>query len=221
LLDISTAEKSLVLPQGNTAQRNNLLGSLRYNTQTGLFEGYNNGYQNFGGLISEDGRTKIVISADNEVSFFANNQFLGTLDTSLLSFHAVSVDDTIINGNTILTNASNADLELIANGTGNIFLNDFEIDDNKFIQTNINDRTIFSSTGTGYYSFAGTIGVQIPYGTSSERGTGILGQLRWNTQESLLEIFDGSNWIDAEGFVEEVSQDVDDLLNFEASLILG
>ena len=221
LLDISTAEKSLVLPQGNTAQRNNLLGSLRYNTQTGLFEGYNNGYQNFGGLISEDGRTKIVISADNEVSFFANNQFLGTLDTSLLSIHAVSVDDTIINGNTILTNASNADLELIANGTGNIFLNDFEIDDNKFIQTNINDRTIFSSTGTGYYSFGGTIGVQIPYGTSSERGVGILGQLRWNTQESLLEIFDGSNWIDAEGFVEEVSQDVDDLLNFEASLILG
>ena len=56
-------------------------------------------------------------------------------------------------------------------------------------------------TGLGsWYKFTGGTGIVVPNGTDSNRGSlGQTAEIRWNTQQSILEVYDGSQWISAAG----------------------
>ena len=74
-----------------------------------------------------------------------------------------------------------------------------------------NDKASFAGTsgisGTGgptglggWHKFVGGTGIVIPSGTDSNRGSlGQTAEIRWNTQQSILEVYDGSQWISAAG----------------------
>jgi hypothetical protein len=60
--------------------------------------------------------------------------------------------------------------------------------------------TEFVETGTGYISISGTNGVVIPNGLDSGRpGVPELGMIRYNTQQGLVEVYNGVIWTSVAG----------------------
>ena len=110
----------------------------------------------------------------------------------------------------------------------NIGAGTLNIDDNFNVQTssitNIvnNAVTEIRSTGAGYVKFADTVGLRIPVGTDSQRPTGIpIGATRYNTDQSYLEIWDGTDWVTAAGGGPTVSSLVMEDLSDTYALIFG
>lgn len=52
---------------------------------------------------------------------------------------------------------------------------------------------------TTYVSLSGTTAVKVPAGTTAERPAGTAGQLRFNTETSSFEAYDGSTWTSVGG----------------------
>jgi len=67
---------------------------------------------------------------------------------------------------------------------------------NSQIINNLNTPLIFDNTGIGYTRFMGDNGMQFPAGTNQQRpAQPEIGDTRWNTEEQLLECFDGSVYV--------------------------
>ena len=130
----SRSDNQLILPQGNTAARNgNIAGSLRYNTETGAFEGYSaSGWGGLGGgdltIVDDSSSTISVTLAQNSVKLAGGANITtsvsGTtvttaLDTALTGLTSVQIDSLNLQDNSITTD-SNANLELRPAGNGNI-----------------------------------------------------------------------------------------------------
>jgi len=100
--------------------------------------------------------------------------------------------------NVITTTTSNSNLELRANGTGNIIAENFEFDDNIIRTTGDlilepgSEQVIINSTGA----------LKLPVGTEAERPTATAGQIRFNSDTNVFEGYDGTNWIQLHGVVD-------------------
>jgi hypothetical protein len=106
--------------------------------------------------------------------------------------------DIKIADNTITTTLSNSNLELRANGTGHIVLEQFDVINN-VISTNANADIVLQPNGTGIVNVNSTQSIKIPVGTTGDRPTGLAGMVRFNTTTSHYEGFDGTNWIILDG----------------------
>ena len=126
------------------------------------------------------------------------------------------------NSNTIFdTNNSNTIL-LSTSGTGLVNFNGINyIEGNDIFQPS-SGSLIISSTGSGHVAFAGTYGVVIPSGASSNYPLAPLtGTLRYNVSINTLEVYSGTAWIPAYGNNATLSSsDVQDLV-LAYELILG
>ena len=110
------------------------------------------------------------------------------------------VDDIQIDGNVVSTISTNADLELKPNGTGAVVIDGFRWTTNTLTNTNSGAVTTFQSTGTGYYYISGTNAVVIPSGANGDRpGSPVTGMVRFNTDLTLVEVFDGVSWTSVAG----------------------
>lgn len=107
------------------------------------------------------------------------------------------IDSVNINNNVIQTNDTNADLELRSSGTGSVRFENFTVSGD----TLTNDSGDFTiNPASGVFSVSGTGSVRIPTGTTGERpGTPTPGMMRYNTDDSVFEGYDGSNWIALSG----------------------
>lgn len=86
----------------------------------------------------------------------------------------------------------------------------------------LNTPIRFASTGIGYYNFNGDNAIVIPSGDNSQRrGTPVVGETRWNTEENYLECFDGNVWAISTGGGEEVTTEIMNELGNVYALILG
>ena len=224
IIDMSSANKYLLLSKGTTAQRDSNLGSLRYNTDNNAIEGFSTAYLHTRGIFSQDRSASITAHNTNDTLIFQTNDTTqGTLDATKLTMHNLTANQISIDGNSIIAENSNSDLEIIATGNANVFFEDFEIQGNNIIQVNTNSGTTIGASGAnGLTQFGGTNGVQIPVGTTAERpGSAGTGQLRWNTTTNELEAYTGSAWGIAAGVPQNVSLQFVDDTNFENSLIFG
>ena len=52
-------------------------------------------------------------------------------------------------------------------------------------------------------------------------GSGVIGQLRYNTDTSGMEVYTGTIWENSAGFIETVPQSDAEDINFEQTLIFG
>ena len=111
-----------------------------------------------------------------------------------------------------------------------VFLNpNTGITDIENIQWQINNITNLSNTaltivgtGIGYYQFAGTNGMVIPAGDSSQRrASPEVGETRWNTDEGYLECYDGTVWVVSTGGGIEVTVEIMEDLGHAYTLMLG
>ena len=110
-----------------------------------------------------------------------------------------STGDITIFQNVITTTLSNSDLELRANGTGNIVLEEFTIS-NSTISTP-NDLII--APGSEYVKINSTGALRLPIGTEAQRpGTPESGQIRYNSDLEIFEGYNGTNWIQLHGVID-------------------
>ncbi|MBA10993.1 MAG: hypothetical protein CMC73_07285 [Flavobacteriaceae bacterium] len=163
-LDIQAT--GFILPNGNTAQQLvdtddvDLAGGLRFNTQTGLFEGYGDGRITFRGVYSDNQRTKVVAhKTDNTLNFYVNNVEVGEVNAMGLEINGLQSDSILINDNVITTNETNADLELRRTENETIRLNGQEyIRDNIVTNNDTSGAMVLGTTDNGFIKFVGTTG---------------------------------------------------------------
>jgi len=227
-----TSTDAMILPKGTTAQRNTspVTGMTRYNTTTNKFEGYNGSWVELStSLKDSDNDTYITTentpgANDNIIRFYNSGSLTASLDATKFYTNKLEVDDIEISGSTITTLSTNTDLNLLANGTGSVVIDNFSIKDNTITNTVSNSRTIFETTGNGYFKFAGTKGIVIPSGADGARpllADSEVGMTRYNTTAARVEIFDGTNWVSVAGSSGGISFSDAEALALEYVLALG
>jgi len=223
VVNISGSTSGLKLPVGTTAEQDNILGGLRFNTTENIFEGYISGWTGFNGIYSDNKNEAVTAHpTDNTLLFKAGGVNQGTLDSTKLTINGIQTDgDILINGNTVSTINSNSDLELRTLGNGYVFAGDLEFQNSKIIATTTNDHLNFNSSGDGYWQIGGTTGVVIPVVDDSGTEPGVTGQLRWNSLFGKLEVWTGVIWENSAGFIETVPKSDAEDINFTESLIFG
>ena len=193
---------SIRIPSGNTAQRpaSPVAGMMRYNTQTNVFEGYNgSNWIALTGVYDLDQDTYITAELtpgndDDTIRFYAANTLVANVNSSRFDVTKLVVDNIEISGNTLTTTGVDQDLILNANGNGSIRIEDFRFQGNTI--TNIISAPLkLKTTGTGYIDVSDAGGFVIPVGTTVDRPvTGLLGMIRYNTNDERVELYDGVQW---------------------------
>ena len=211
---------SLQLPVGDNSYSFNL-GEIRFDETESFFKGFGAGTTILQDIYSEDKKTSVTASTStNSLTFVANNQTVSEVNSEQVTVFNIIVDDFNVNNNQISTVTNNTDLVLDRNGTGSVNINDIKIVNN--IIENTNSLLSFNVTEFGSYKFDTSTGVVVPYGASSnEDATAPTGGVRWNTDDSLLEVFDGVNYISAAGVSAQVSEEEFNELTELYTLVLG
>ena len=225
------ATGGLKLPAGTTAERPSALpGYVRFNTDLNRFEGYNGtNWVNLKGVEDLDGNTKVTAELteglnDQRIRFYVDNNVIVTIDENKLEAPRVDVDDIRIDGNVITTTTVDKNLSLTANGTGRVKFDNFAFKNSPITNTVNDSITQFSSTGDGYVKFGGTYGVVIPVGSSGDRppiNFSDLGQMRFNTDDSRVEIWDGTNWVSVAGSASGITRNDAEEIALSTVLVLG
>jgi len=215
-----TATGSLTLPKGTTAERPTpATGMIRYNTDTNVFEGYDGQWITLNGVRDVDQDTYILAEAtpgadDDTLYFYAGGQLVADVNQTRFNVAKLAVDDIEIEGNTVRTVTTNADLNLVANGTGRVLVENFGFNQNSITNTVPGAVTSLAQTGTGYFKIEGQGGFVIPVGDLSNRHpTPETGMMRFNTQDDRVEIYDQTGvWVSVAGSSGAVSaQDAEEI----------
>ena len=209
ILDAGVAET----PDGNA-------GDIRFNTTLGLFEGFSTAEQFFGGVYSQNTLTNVRTSNSNTIELNVNGSLVGTVRSTDLEITGLDIDDVQIRNNTIsITGANN--LTLTTPGTGLPILNNFKFDSNLFSNESATGLTI-RHTSNGYAKIDTNTAVVTPVGTDANRGaTPQVGEVRWNTEQNIQEVYDGTNWIATRGVVNDLTaSEFEEIIDFW-TLVLG
>jgi len=228
---VVNSTSALTLPIGDSLDRKNVVGDIRFNNFDNIFEGTGT----TGNTVSLDGvyssNRLTSVTADptsNNIRFVINgaaslldsSNLVGEVTGEGLTIHGLQVDDILLDNNTITTNVSNSDLDLAANGTGELVLDNLSLKDN-VIKDNQNNL-IIKHTRFGHAKVAGTFGVVIPSGTTvTPIPDPQIGDTRWNTINNVLETWNGTQYVVATGTQAAISQSEFDDLLLEYTIIFG
>ena len=223
---------SLKLPVGTTAQRPTAVaGKVRYNSDTNSFEGYNGtNWIVLNGVQDLDGDTNITAELtpganDNIIRFNIAGSTIASLTSSQFNAPRVAVDQIIVDGDTISTLSGNTDLNLDAHGSGSVvFDNAIAIKDTTITNTVTDGVLTFAQSGNGYVKFNGTGGFVIPVGTSGQRppvANTETGMMRYNSQESRVEVYYDGNWGSVAGSAAGISRGDAENIALELVISLG
>ena len=185
---------AFIIPIGTTAQRISEQSDLRFNTNTGLFEGFSSAAVHFSGVYSQNTQTNInARNTEGDIVFTVNNINQGRIANGSLQINGLTNGNILINDNIIRTTESNSDLELTSR-SGTVLIDDLSIVDNSI--TNLeNTNLIIYHTGNGYLKIDSTLGFVVPSGNNSNRpASPDVGTTRWNQEEDYLETWNGTTW---------------------------
>ncbi len=219
LIDAATA---LRIPAGTTANRSTLTrGEFRFNTTEQLYRGFDTTTVTFGGVYSANRLTNVLAHpTNNTLLFTTNNAVAMTLSSTGIALSRLTVDNNLaLATNTISTTATNNSIFLTPNGTGAVVIDDWAFTTNEITNQNSTAPLIFQNTGAGYVAFTGTAGLVIPTGdTASQPANPELGDLRYNTELDVGEIFEGVSYRSIAGasgnlISEQESSDISAIIN--------
>ena len=204
---VFNTNKALNLPSGNISQRSQTQGDVRFNTEKNVFELYINSAVALGGVYSDNLFTSVLAHpTNNTLQLNVANINLGSFDSDGINIHEMQVEDININANTIGTNVSNSDLELVPDGSGDVVIDDITFDDNAIKNTANNAVTLLSNTANGYWKFDGTGTIRMPFGDNSTRpSTPEIGFTRVNTVSNEMESWNGTAWKTSAGEFDSIS----------------
>lgn len=221
---------SLTLPRGTTAQRpgSAVNGMIRYNTDTDVFEGYDGQWITLNGVRDVDQDTYILAeqtpgSDDDTLYFYAGGQLVADVNQTRFNVNKLAVDDIEIEGNTVRTVTTNADLNLQANGTGKVIIENFGFNQNSITNSVAGAVTTLAQTGNGYFKIEGQGGFVIPVGDLTNRHpTPETGMMRFNTQDDRVEIYDqAGQWVSVAGSSGAVSAQDAEQIAIQMAVVLG
>ena len=179
---------------------------IRYNTDTDVFEGYDGQWITLNGVRDVDQDTYILAeqtpgSDDDTLYFYAGGQLVADVNQTRFNVNKLAVDDIEIEGNTVRTVTTNADLNLQANGTGKVIIENFGFNQNSITNSVAGAVTTLAQTGNGYFKIEGQGGFVIPVGDLTNRHpTPETGMMRFNTQDDRVEIYDqAGQWVSVAG----------------------
>ena len=210
------------LPAGTDLQKTiNTTGDIRFNTSSGLFEGFTTVPVSFSGIYSADRLTSVDATKNsNQIIFTVQGTQEAVIQQDNFFVNGIILPQLTINNNTIQVTQLDTDLTL-SNGSGVFNIADITIEDSKIIN-NTNNALEIKNSGIGYYTvLASNTGVLVPSGPSADRTSIEAGDTRWNTDLQLLETFDGNSYVSSAGSTAAITpEEFDDLL-FEYTLIFG
>ena len=186
---------SVKLPVGTTAEFLSSF-SIRYNSEEDLYEsrGLTENIT-FNQLFSSDRRTSVIAQDSNQVDFTVDTQLAMNAFSDRLRADRIKTQEIDISSNIISTQNTNADIELKARGAGEVLIGDIAIIENFIINYNAGAAS-FTNVGRGYVKFDTETALVVPSGTSQGRPSNPdIGELRFNTVTSLMEIYDGFDWV--------------------------
>ena len=225
------ATGALKLPTGTTLERpTSVAGQIRYNTDLSRFEGFNGtNWVNLKGVEDLDGNTRVTAELteganDNIIRFDVAGSTIVTVDSVKLTAPRIDIDDIRIDGNVISTTTANTDLNLSANGAGRVVYDNLAFKGSTITNTVTNSITTFESTGSGYVKFSGSYGVVIPVGASGQRPPieyVETGQIRFNTDDVRVEVWDGTNWVSVAGAASGITRNDAEEIALATVLVLG
>ena len=220
---IIAATGAIKIPVGTTAQRQIADNRIRFNNTNNVFEASSNSNTlSFGGVYSSDRRTSMLAHpTNNTINFAVNQTGVGSVNAAGLNINGVTVDDISVQLNAITTTLSNSDLDLRANGTGKLNMYSTNFTGNIIQNTHAGTLDIVH-TGYGKAKFSTAGAVALPSGTTAERiPSPELGTTRWNTENTILETWDGNTYISAAGNAATISTEEMEDLMLEYTLIFG
>ena len=136
-----------------------------------------------------------------------NTLYSNNLNADIVNVGEIQVDSININNNVISTTSTNSDIVFSPNGTGSLKIGNISIKNNSFTNTVSGAITTFNSTADGYFKIAGTNGFVPPVGTIAQRPSyAVIGMTRYNTDNLVLEVWDGTQWASPAGSTGAVSE---------------
>ena len=217
---------ALKVPVGAGLDRPTLIqGDLRFNTTDVSFNGFSTAKVTLGRVSSEDLRTNVSVHPTNNIlTFTTNNLTALTVSSSGFALNTLTVDNNLtFTTNTISTTNTNEDLYLTPDGTGQVQIDAIAVVADEILNLNSSGALILQNTGAGYVSFGGTGALGIPAGPTVVNTAGIeRGDFRFNTDLSIVEIFNGTAYVGLSGETGELlnAEEIQEITNLWA-LVLG
>ena len=191
---IISGTSAVRLPQGTTLERpTEATGQIRFNTQDSQFEGYDGvAWAGLGGTVDVDQDTKVIAenspgSDDDQLQFFTGGSRVAMMNANnVTTFYGdvnVPVISTSLRPNatgTLTLGASNYNFDKIFTGKLG--------SDDELIRIDTNGALV------------------MPKGTTAERPVGIVGGLRYNTEDARFEGYDGTAWAGLAGSVMDLDR---------------
>lgn len=156
-------------------------------------------------------------------SVYTHNLTVTSLTADIFYTNTFQLSGIDISGNTLSTRTPNTNISFTTSGTGGIVIGNFKFKDNSITNISQDAVTTFTETGSGYVQFAGTNGVVIPVGNgTTERPTLYeTGMIRFNTDQQLVEVFNGTGWGSIAGTATGVTASTAQDIGVQMVLTLG
>lgn len=184
---------AIKLPAGTSLNKlTGVTGELRFNTSVSRFEGWtNNGSITYGGIFSRNRATSVRALDTDVLDFRINNVSRMSINSTTVNLTALLTGSLIFSGNTI-SSTSNSNINLDPNGTGEVVMGDILFTGTTLTNTDPTENMVLQNTGSGYVKFNTTTALVIPTGDTSSRPlTPEVGDIRFNTDLSAPEVFNG------------------------------
>jgi hypothetical protein len=203
-----------ILPKGSNTDPFNTVGGVRYNTTINNFEGYAaTGVVSLYAIQDSTQTTRITPELtpganDQTIRMYANNDLKISITDSKVTFKDLRLSNLYFTPARLTLNASS---DLTFNPTSGIT----NIQNLKFYTDtieNISDDFILNlpQNNDGYFVLDGPA-VQLPYGTEGERSqVPEVGMHRYNTDNTAVEVWDGTEWSSATGSALVSTEDMQD-----------
>ena len=215
-LDIN-ATSHMTIPKGNSLERPNSTGAIRYNTDFNVFEGLiGGGAVSLQGIFDSDRNTFLDLS-NNEFTFTNNSVSNHVLNGTLLESKGFSSNGKFsIDSNIVSSDQTNGTAWLRSNGTGTTNIETLTFGNSILTDTTNAPTFSFNLTNTNnraYLKIDNVNGFVIPYGTDAQRPLNPeVGHTRYSLDNEYLETYNGEQWINAAGQVEAIlEEDVEEL----------
>ena len=159
-------------------------------------------------ILTANGTGRVIVPTNNvvieqDLTVIGDSNFANINSTGTITADEFFTGDIRIRQNIIETTLTDSNLELVANGTGKVNVEDISISDN-VISPVLNTDLVFETLAGNVIKFESTESITIPKGTTAERpALPEAGMLRFNTTTQEYEGYNGINWIRLRGVYDE------------------